>query len=298
MSLGDKVLLKICGDNLIFDLMHAQYFDILCYFVVLILVSLCALIKNEKIYNKIKNNFLKKFLLILVSGFFVAFLVFMFLVILDSKAFNGCFTKYYQSFEAKAEHEVDEIAKKIKSSKIIIVGDSRMSLIADDLQFHKPSNVEFVAKSGMKIDWLAHDAISQVNDILEDNDYNYYVVVNMGVNDLNDNKYKGDDIASDYFKLYKEIALNYSNIKFYVLSVNPIDEKKINKTWSNNNRSNKEIKLFNKTIKKEIKDSDISNMYYCDSYNSLDFKTYDGLHYTQGTNKKIINYIVNDCVQY
>lgn len=292
------MLLKICENSLIFNITHAKYFDILCYFVMLILVSLCVLIKNEKIFDKIKNNFLKKFLLILVFGIFVAFLFFMFFVLLDSKAFVGCSTKYYQNVYTRAENKVYDISKKIKSSKVIIVGDSRMSFIKDDLQFHKPNNIEFVAKSGMRIDWLENDATKEIDNILDDNDYNYYIVVNMGVNDLNDDKYKGDDIALDYFKFYKEIASKYSNIKLYVLSVNPIDEKKINITWSNNNRTNKEIELFNKTIKNEIEDSDIFNIYYCDSYNDMSFETEDGLHYTQGTNKRIINYIVNDCVQY
>ena len=292
------MLLKICENSLIFNITHAKYFDILCYFVMLILVSLCVLIKNEKIFDKIKNNFLKKFLLILVFGIFVAFLFFMFFVLLDSKAFVGCSTKYYQNVYIRAENKVYDISKKIKSSKVIIVGDSRMSFIKDDLQFHKPNNIEFVAKSGMKIDWLENDAMNEIDNILDDNDYNYYVVLNMGINDLNDDKYKGDDIALDYFKSYKEIASKYSNIKLYVLSVNPIDEKKINITWSNNNRTNKEIELFNKTIKNEIEDSDIFNIYYCDSYNDMSFETEDGLHYTQGTNKRIINYIVNDCVQY
>lgn len=292
------MLLKICENSLIFNITHAKYFDILCYFVMLILVSLCVLIKNEKIFDKIKNNFLKKFLLILVFGIFVAFLFFLFFVLLDSKAFVGCSTKYYQNVYIRAENKVYDISKKIKSSKVIIVGDSRMSFIKDDLQFHKPNNIEFVAKSGMKIDWLENDAMNEIDNILDDNDYNYYVVVNMGVNDLNNDKYKGDDIALDYFKSYKEIASKYSNIKLYVLSVNPIDEKKINITWSNNNRTNKEIELFNKTIKNEIEDSDIFNIYYCDSYNDMSFETEDGLHYTQGTNKRIINYIVNDCVQY
>ena len=44
--------------------------------------------------------------------------------------------------------------------------------------------------------------------------------------------------------------------------------------------------------------SELNNIYYCDSYNTLDFKTDDGLHYTRDTNKDIINYIANKCVKF
>lgn len=292
------MLLMICEENFLFNIMHAKYFDILCYFIIVFLVSLCALIKNDKLFDKMKNNFFKKLLLVILFGLFTSFLIFMFFLFLDSKTFHGCSCKYYQDIYAQAEYRVANVSEKIKNGRVLVVGDSRMSLIQDDLQIKKPSILEFVAKSGMKIDWFEKDAMPQMFDFLNNPDYNYYVVVNMGVNDLNDNKYKGDDIALDYYKLYSELALSYPNIKFYVLSVNPIDEKKINEKWSTNNRTTAEIKLFNKTIKEKIDEDDISNVEYCDSYNALNFGTYDGLHYTRDTNRKIINYIINDCVQY
>lgn len=293
-----NVLLKICEENFLFNIMHAKYLDILCYFIIVFLVSLCALIKNDKLFDKIKNNFLKKILLIILFGLFTSFLVFMFFLFLDSKTFQGCACKYYQDVYAKTEHNVESVSKIIKGSKVLVVGDSRMSFIQDDLQIRKPNILEFVAKSGMKIDWFEDEAMPRVYDFLNNTDYNYYVVVNMGVNDLNDNKYKGDDIALDYYNLYSELAISYPNINFYVLSVNPIDEKKINEKWSTNNRTIAEIKLFNKTIREKIDEDGISNINYCDSYNALNFSTYDGLHYTRDTNREIINYIINDCVKY
>ena len=83
----------------------------------------------------------------------------------------------------------------------------------------------------------------------------------------------------------------------YILSVNPIDDELINQKWDNN-RTTEEIKLFNNTIQKELAKSNLDNLYYCDSYNAMNFETYDGLHYTEDTNKKIINYINTKCVQY
>ena len=185
----------------------------------------------------------------------------------------------------------------ILNNEIVVVGDSRMSLIDDDKDIVKPANLMFVAKSGMRIDWLENEALPKVNGILENKKFKYHIVVNMGVNDLNDDKYKGDEIAEEYFKLYSKLAKENGDIDVYILSVNPIDDVLINQKWKNN-RTTGEIKLFNKTIQKELAKSNLDNMHYCDSYNSIKFETYDGLHYTEETNKKIINYINNNCVQY
>ena len=193
-------------------------------------------------------------------------------------------------------HFVDDKGTKLLN-KVVVVGDSRMSLIVDNEDLVKPFNFMFVAKSGMKIDWLKDYALGQVKEILKNKNYNYHVVVNMGVNDLNDVEYKGDDISEKYFKLYKDLAKKYPNVKIYLMSVNPIDDVLINQK-PYNNRTTEEILLFNKTTQDLLKRKGLDNMYYCDSYNQVNFKTDDGLHYTDDTNKEIIKYIDNECVQY
>ena len=182
-------------------------------------------------------------------------------------------------------------------NKVIVVGDSRMSLIVDNKDLVKPFNFMFVAKSGMKIDWLKDYALGQVKEILKNENYKYHIVVNMGVNDLNDVEYKGDDISKKYFKLYKDLAKEYPEAKIYLLSVNPIDDELINQK-PYNNRTTEEILLFNKTTQDLLKRNGLDNMYYCDSYNQVNFKTDDGLHYRDETNREILDYIDNECVQY
>ena len=196
------------------------------------------------------------------------------------------------------ENQFSDTKEKKLFNKVVVVGDSRMSLIVDDDDLLKPFNFMFVAKSAMKIDWLENYALGQVKEILKNDNYNYHIVVNMGVNDLNDDVIKADEISEKYFKLYKNLAKEYPEAKVYLLSVNPIDDKTINEKWSTNNRTTAEINLFNKTTQKELKRKSLDNMYYCDSYHSINFETYDGLHYTEDTNKKILNYIDNECVQY
>lgn len=291
-------MLKLCDENFIFYITHTKYFNVLCYFVVLFLIILIFLVKNDKIMNRLKNNNFSKVIIVVASGLFVGFLIFLFIWLLNVNTFNGCATKYNMNLYFKMENTLNQKVKKINDEKIIIVGDSRMEYIENDDEIKVPFNFRFVAKSGMKIAWLKDEALDKVDSILKEEKYKYDIVVNMGVNDLNDDKYKGDDIANEYFDIYLKLAQDNPNVKVYILSVNPINETKINKTWSTNNRTTSEIKKFNKTIKSRLNEDGKDNMYYCDSYNSLKFKTKDGLHYTQDTNREIIDYIANKCVQY
>ncbi len=172
-----------------------------------------------------------------------------------------------------------------------------MSLIEDDEDIETPFNVEFIAKSGMKISWFEETALKEIDNTITDN-YQYHIVINMGVNDLNSDDYEGDDIAEEYFALYQELAEEYPDAKIYLLSVNPVDEDIINDNYSTNKRTNEKIELYNEQIQESIEEAGLDNIYYCDSYNTLTFETNDGLHYTQDTNRQIVSYILNNCVQY
>lgn len=291
------MLLKFCNDNFLFYITHTKYFDILCCFVILFLIFLIFLSFNDKFINKIKNNKFKMIFIIAFLGLFVGFLLFLFACILNKDAFNGCSTKFYENIYFRAKNDLNKKAAELNKSKVIVVGDSRMEFIADDKDIVIPFNFEFVAKSGMKIDWFRKTAIPKVKSILKNKEYKYYVIVNMGVNDLNTN-YKGDEISKDYFKLYQKLAKDYPNIDVYIMSVNPIYEDKLNKSEVSNKRTVNKIKLFNNNILNELEHSNLDNLYYCDSYNNLHFESEDGLHYTRDTNKEIINYIANKCIDF
>lgn len=291
-------MLKLCEENFIFYITNTKYFNVLCYFVVLFLIVLIVLVKNDKIMDKLKNNNWSKVIIVIASGLFVGFLIFLFIWLLNANTFEGCATKYNMNLYFNIENSLNKKVKKIKDKKVIIVGDSRMEYIEIDKEIDIPFNFEFVAKSGMKIAWFKDEALDRVKDILKDNDYKYDIVINMGVNDLNDEEYDGDDIADKYFDLYLKLAQDNPDVNVYILSVNPIDEKKINEHWSTNNRTTSEIRTFNKEVQARLKEENMDNMFYCDSYHDLKFETDDGLHYTQDTNREIINYIANKCVQF
>lgn len=291
------MILKFCNDNLLFYITHTKYFDILCCFVIIFLISLIFLTFNNKFIEKIKNSQFKMTSIIIFFGLFVGFLIFLFAWLLNKDTFNSCSTKYYQNIYFKTQNNLNSSIEKLEKSKVIIIGDSRMELINNDSKIEKPFNFQFIAKGGSRISWLKDEAIPKLKTILKDKNTNYHIIFNMGVNDLNSD-YKGNEIALDYFKIYQSIASDFSNAKIYILSVNPIDESKINKFWEDNKRTNKKIKLFNKTILTKLNNANLNNMFYCNSNDKLKFNTYDGLHYTKETNKNIINYIANKCINF
>ena len=201
----------------------------------------------------------------------------------------------YNFFENKEDYKKEDY-NLFSLNKIIIIGDSRMSLIMDSKDKLKiPNNYIFIAANGTKINWLKKTAINKAYNILKNSDdrYKYNVVFNLGVNDLNDN-INIYERAHEYYFNYKNLILYFKNVDFYFLSVNPIDDK-INDYWENI-RTNEKIEEFNNYIKKFIKKDKLKNTHYCDSYNELKFKTYDGLHYTRETNIDIVNYIDIYCI--
>ena len=293
------MILKFCDDNFLFYITHTKYFDILCLFVILFFIILFFLVQKDEFLKKFKNNNFKQFLAILSLGLFTGFFVFLFVWLLNANTFNGCTTKYYENKYYEAIKNVSVKTDLIGKTKIIVVGDSRMELINNDKTIKKPFNLEIIAKSGTHLDWFTDTASKKIKKIIND-DFKYNVIINMGVNDLNWLKkdYDEEDLAEDYFKAYEELVSEYSDVNFYLLSVNPLNEKIIKEKIPDNKRSNKSIKKYNNYLREEIENSKFDNISYCDSYNTLDFETYDGLHYNRKTSEAILNYIINDCVQF
>lgn len=214
------------------------------------------------------------------------------------------------SFKAKAgekEENFEEInnlwnnnkqIKNITNNKVIIIGDSRMEQIEkEDIDI--PTNFTFIAKGGTKINWLENEAIDKLNEKLnyKSNNIKYHIIFNMGVNDLNED-ISPINLSNEYYKLYRQLSQTYKDVNFYILSVNPIDMSIINIKNYNQKRTTEKIEDFNSNIIKNINTDKQDNIKYCDSYNSFEFETRDGLHYTKNTDEKIINYLTNKCLDY
>ncbi len=99
----------------------------------------------------------------------------------------------------------------------------------------------------------------------------------MRVNDLYNN--------SNYVTYINQKANEWTKkgAKVYFVSVNPVDEVK--EKQNGYSVKNSEIEKFNATLKNGLN----ANVNYIDTYNLIksNFKTTDGLHYTQGTSNLI-----------
>lgn len=181
-----------------------------------------------------------------------------------------------------------------RANKIIIMGDSRMELIRDKRNYLNISNnISFIALSGAKIDWFLTTGVPELFKTIKNKpNFKYSVVINMGVNDLN-SEMSATKHAKDYYDYYVKIAKQLPNVDFYLLSVNPIDEVRIFKQL----RTNQRIKEFNDYLIHKVYRDQIDNIKYCDSFNNLSFVLPDGLHYDSITDQKIINFIINYCIQ-
>lgn len=290
-------MLKICNNDFLFNFVHMKFFDICFFFVIIFLFSLCIIINNRKIFNKFKNNEVIKILLALISISLVSFIIFIFVWLLTSSP-NNCSCRYYESYTNRFYKSLETEVNSLEENRIMIIGDSRMALMEEDDDLVKPTNFDFVAKSAMKYPWFHDEALPQAHKLLEKDDYDHYdIVVNMGVNDLN-NDIDITKRADMYFKQYEKLAQYNDKVDLYILSVNPIFEKRLNETQPDNIRTNKKIEDFNKEIQTKLNDTSEKNMYYCDSYNKINFKSDDGIHYVRNVNKQIIKYIINDCIKY
>ena len=167
---------------------------------------------------------------------------------------------------------------------------------AEDLNI--PDNFSFIAKGGATITWFKDIAYPKLIQELDNRNKNhkYHVVINMGVNDTRvvDNI---EDRVVEYFSLYKKLADNYSDVNFYLLSVNPVQNKELYDDIMAEVRNHK-IMDFNSKIDELLENNKRINMYSCDSFNNVNFETYDGLHYDDKTNQLILNYIDNKCIKY
>lgn len=274
---------KICNNDLFFFFTNSKYLDYICYFAIFFCLVLLVMIQYKHFFNNRFKN-LKRFLIVFSGSLFILFFLGSFFIILNKDKFEGCMNPY-------TKMHVD--------NKIIISGDSRMEFIEDDSEMVLPYNVIFVAKSGMTYDWFSKEAVPEIEKIIEEKDsgFKYSIVVNMGVNDLQEN-ININERADDYFKEYEYLAEIDDEVNVYILSVNPIRKNLLAKTQPYNIRTNKKIERFNSRIQDDLNESGASNMFYCDAYNDLNFDTDDGLHYTRETNKKIIKYITDDCIKY
>ncbi len=159
----------------------------------------------------------------------------------------------------------------------IFVGDSRTVEMGNV----KPSNdILYIGKSGADYDWLKSTAGETLRLNLQANP-NVKVLLAFGINDYGNIEY--------YIDYYKNLIEDFPKTEFYILSINPVDEKKeIQYGYSITNQT---LERFNKQMRKAIGKS-----HYIDAYTYMvknGFDTRDGIHYTIPQYEELYQFIMS-----
>lgn len=158
---------------------------------------------------------------------------------------------------------------------LIYVGDSRINNIKNTIN---KSEVTYMAEDNAGYVWLSDE--TKLNELKNyiGSDTTKYVIFSFGINDLNN--------IDNYINVYNTLISDYKNVKFYFMSVNPINEELA--LTNGYNTTNEEIMTFNNKLSSAFPDN------YIDVYSQIidNFNTEDGVHYDNDTNLKIHNIVL------
>ena len=157
---------------------------------------------------------------------------------------------------------------------LLVVGDSRVVGMSSSVS---AKNTSFIGEIGVGYSWLTSTGISKMKKLITGKT-NMTVLLCFGVNDVGN--------ADKYITYYKSLMTSYPKVKFYVMSVNPIEEARARSVGYN--ISTAQIQAINKKFKAAF------GTKYLDAYTWLQkngFSTFDGLHYEAATYRKLYNWL-------
>ena len=208
--------------------------------------------------------------------------------------------KYYMVlFKASMDHAPSVITRPTKFDRVYMVGDSRTVDTKRALKSSIPSNVTFIAQGGQGLAWFKREGYpSLIRSVSKrPRSERKAVIINLGVNDLNNSK------AYVTYMRKVSAALKKYNCKMYYLSVNPVNSTMI-KARRKKFRSEASIAAFNKVIYEQLcsgKNRSFTYINTCTrlqkygwSSNRYNSGIHDGLHYSDQTYLRIFNY----CMKY
>lgn len=165
---------------------------------------------------------------------------------------------------------------RVFDGRYIFVGDSRMVGMQETVG---GSDTRYIAKVSMGYTWLERTGGPELKEYLDYNP-NVKVVLALGINDLGN--------ITNYISYYRKLETEYPKTKFYLLSVNPVDEAV--EAAHGYTVKNSQIKAFNKQLRAAA-----GAGVYLNSFTYLKKKgieTVDGVHYTAETYRLLNSYIM------
>ena len=176
-----------------------------------------------------------------------------------------------------------------KNNPNYFIGDSRTEGMCKE--FKLCQNDKYLGVSSKGFSWFKNTAVPSVSNNIGSTKHN--IIILMGVNDLGTSKKSGEQVANKYYNIVYNLATGqWKNQEIIFASINPV----IN---GMSNASTESVTEFNAQMKKNIENSNLSNLSYCNTYSSITInKTNipDGLHYNKATYQKIYDTIKNSCL--
>lgn len=179
------------------------------------------------------------------------------------------------------EIEVPENILTNKNDNFIFIGDSRTVAYKEIVDVDKYDFITFISEESTGYDWLNTTAIEKLNTRFNTTDLTYNVVLNLGINDLNN--------IDKYIDIYNKLADKNTRHNFFAISINKVDSEKMIKNGYNI-IENSEIEEFNSKMKSSLSEK----IHFIDTYSHFkdkDLETNDGIHYIDDSSSKILNYI-------
>lgn len=174
-----------------------------------------------------------------------------------------------------------------KAHRIIWVGDSRTLGLQDALEkTGREDDDLFVGQVGEGVRWFREEGIYALSDAILANP-DLPVVLNFGVND--------PDLVDEYVVAYWDLIRANPDTRFYLLSVNPLDEEFLMEDGKVNEAVFDTVNNLN-VARMNVKLKDEFGSRYIDSASFLKsdgFDTVDGLHFTRETYLKIHDFVVD-----
>lgn len=144
------------------------------------------------------------------------------------------------------------------------VGDERFSRLSS----YGNSIDVFITQDGAGVDWFQSDASVQLNSKLR-NESGEVVILGLGINDLNN--------YSSYISAYKSLMERFPNVKFIIVSVNPI--------FGDSTKTDSKVKTFNSKIKMAFPNNFANT--YSQIYTRVKKSKNNGMSYDDSINKTI-----------
>ncbi len=218
------------------------------------------------------NPFTKWYIYVGVGTFFFIMIL---IIILFPNTTLDLTDRAYASSSTTMNTNINLLSNEQIESMLIYVGDSRTEELQ---QYLNKDSIRYITTNNMGYYWFGETAQPELTSYISA-DTQKFVVLSLGLYDLVN--------IDQYINIYNTLISGYSNVKFYFMSVNPINELLAGQNEFY--QTTEQIEEFNRKLLDAFGDS------YIDTYSDIyaGYQTEDGIHYNGETYKAIHEQVIS-----